>query len=295
MSGSLLVLCCMVVLLLTDSYKITRCARRPKVLVRAGSDGDDKVDMKGLPGMKGYYRRPSRAIEKGGGFFVPGLEGERIRLLTAVALFAMFSLNRAGQVVQTFPQVVSETTGLIMAIVLLLQGIAELFPVSEMPAELVEADYGTLPSTYLVTRQSSEKGKEIGMVEEVARSILQSCSGLTYAVALNRSGDIIVEVGPVSGDAATMTSKEGNLLVSVAQQTTTDGLDKQSFISTLVAAGGDSSIDFMRCIPSSVRSVALRKGYADTTWLIASTTDDSGSVLKEQMRWIDSLAQAPFP
>ena len=86
MSGSLLVLCCMVVLLLTDSYKITRCARRPKVLVRAGSDGDDKVDMKGLPGMKGYYRRPSRAIEKGGGFFVPGLEGERIRLLTAVAL-----------------------------------------------------------------------------------------------------------------------------------------------------------------------------------------------------------------
>ena len=27
--------------------------------------------------MKGYYVRPSRAIEKGGGFFVPGLEGDR--------------------------------------------------------------------------------------------------------------------------------------------------------------------------------------------------------------------------
>jgi hypothetical protein len=249
--------------------------------------------MKGLPGMKGYYRRPSRAIEKGGGFFVPGLEGERIRLLTAVALFAMFSLNRAGQLVQTFPQVVSEVTGLVMALVLLLQGIAELFPGDQVPAELAEADYGTLPSTYLVTRQSSsEKGKK--MVEEVARSILQSCSGLTYAVALDGNGEIVAEVGPVSGDAATMTSAEGKLLATVAQQTTTDGLDKKSFISTLLAADGNGGGEFMACIPSSVRSVALRKGYADTTWLIASTADDSGSALKEQMRWIDSLAQAPF-
>ena len=30
--------------------------------------------------MKGYYVRPSRAIEKGGGFFVPGLEGDRYRI-----------------------------------------------------------------------------------------------------------------------------------------------------------------------------------------------------------------------
>ena len=37
-------------------------------------------------GMKGFYRRPSKAIEQGGGFFIPGLEGERIRIVTALAL-----------------------------------------------------------------------------------------------------------------------------------------------------------------------------------------------------------------
>ena len=36
--------------------------------------------------MKGFYRRPSKAIEQGGGFFIPGLEGERIRIVTALAL-----------------------------------------------------------------------------------------------------------------------------------------------------------------------------------------------------------------
>ena len=38
--------------------------------------------------MKGYYVRPSRAIEKGGGFFVPGLEGDRS--------FNLFPYNRVA-------------------------------------------------------------------------------------------------------------------------------------------------------------------------------------------------------
>ena len=34
----------------------------------------------------GYYVRPSAALERGGGFYVPGLEGDRLRLLVAVVL-----------------------------------------------------------------------------------------------------------------------------------------------------------------------------------------------------------------
>ena len=44
-------------------------------------------DLVGSRGMKGYYRRPSRAIEKGGGFYVPGLEGEKIRIVSASFTF----------------------------------------------------------------------------------------------------------------------------------------------------------------------------------------------------------------
>lgn len=42
---------------------------------------------------KGVYVRPSGAIERGSGFFVPGLEGPRVRLLFGVVLLALTALN----------------------------------------------------------------------------------------------------------------------------------------------------------------------------------------------------------
>ena len=72
-------------------------------------------DMEGKRGMKGYYRRPSRAIEKGGGFFVPGLEGEKIRVLSAAVLVFMIASNRAGVADATIAQVTSEVIGMVMA------------------------------------------------------------------------------------------------------------------------------------------------------------------------------------
>lgn len=85
-------------------------------------------DMEGKRGMKGYYRRPSRAIEKGGGFFVPGLEGEKIRVVSAAVLVLMIASNRAGVQDATVAQVTSEVIGVVMAVILFVQGIAEAFP-----------------------------------------------------------------------------------------------------------------------------------------------------------------------
>ena len=82
-------------------------------------------DMEGKRGMKGYYRRPSRAIEKGGGFFVPGLEGEKIRVVSAAVLVLAIASNRAGVQDATIAQITSEVIGLVMAVILFVQGIAE--------------------------------------------------------------------------------------------------------------------------------------------------------------------------
>ena len=84
--------------------------------------------MEGLRGMKGYYRRPSRAIEKGGGFFVPGLEGERIRVISAAALILMIAANRAGVLIAPPALVISELIAIISAVILFIQGLAEAFP-----------------------------------------------------------------------------------------------------------------------------------------------------------------------
>ena len=65
----------------------------------------------------GYYKRPSAALEQGGSFYVPGLEGPRLRLGGAAVLSAGLVLNRLLSVSglpatgPEFSQVVSEGLG----------------------------------------------------------------------------------------------------------------------------------------------------------------------------------------
>jgi hypothetical protein len=44
--------------------------------------------------MGSYYRRPSAAMERGGGFFVPGLEGYKLRAVMGTLVLALFAANR---------------------------------------------------------------------------------------------------------------------------------------------------------------------------------------------------------
>lgn len=68
-----------------------------------------------------FYKRPSKAIEMGGGFFIPGLEGYRLRLFTAVLVFALIVLNRFPGYDPSQSQVISEAIGVGAAVVLLAQ------------------------------------------------------------------------------------------------------------------------------------------------------------------------------
>ena len=259
------------------------------------NERDDAKDMTGKAGLKGYYRRPSRAIERGGGFFVPGLEGERIRLLTAVTLVAMFSVNRSGQIVTSLPQIVSETVGLIMALILFLQGVAELFPDEGGYLDIVEN--GTLPPAFVSTRQSVKSLRGIETLEQISRLILQTCVSVTYVAVVSSTGEVLIELGPVTQDAQLMTEVDGAVLSAVAKQTTTEGLDKDAFVSTVASADPSVSakggMPVLACLPSSVQSLALRVGDAGNAWVIGSTDENPKGSLLDQARWIDSLVEAP--
>ena len=61
---------------------------RPLLTVHMMADGPPP------PVNKGYYTRPSAAFEQGGGFYVPGLEGAKLRLAAAFVLSAGLVLNR---------------------------------------------------------------------------------------------------------------------------------------------------------------------------------------------------------
>ena len=45
--------------------------------------------------VKGVYSRPSAAIERGSGFYIPGLEGYRVRIVSGAAILALSYLNSA--------------------------------------------------------------------------------------------------------------------------------------------------------------------------------------------------------
>ena len=86
-----------------------------------GSD-DNKATKKKTTGV---YARPSAAIERGSGFFIPGLEGSRVRLLFGILALVLTYVNNSLGGVTTDGFGVSETVAVLAGILLLLQAAVE--------------------------------------------------------------------------------------------------------------------------------------------------------------------------
>lgn len=71
---------------------------------------------------KGVYVRPSAVIEKGSGFFVPGLEGPRVRLFVGTGLLVATAVNH---VFSSSTSAFSEGLSVFYSVLVLLQGAIE--------------------------------------------------------------------------------------------------------------------------------------------------------------------------
>lgn len=90
----------------------------------------------------GYYRRPSAALEQGGSFYVPGLEGTRLRTAGAVVLSVGLLLNRVlspGEPVTS--QYISEAFGVFGCLVVFAQSAAQNRVDSEMEQDALRAAF----------------------------------------------------------------------------------------------------------------------------------------------------------
>jgi hypothetical protein len=72
---------------------------------------------------KGIYSRPSAAIERGSGFFIPGLEGPRVRLLFGLAVLILTAINHLAADDASFS--LSEGLAIVYAVLLLMQAAIE--------------------------------------------------------------------------------------------------------------------------------------------------------------------------
>ena len=95
-------------------------SRRPVVVM---SQRQDRVSVSGARKRrgerKGYYIRPAVALERGGGFFIPGLEGWRLRVTIAATVLTQLALERTSGIQTDAPQLTSTVVAAVAALALL--------------------------------------------------------------------------------------------------------------------------------------------------------------------------------
>lgn len=152
------------------SYSTTRLhSERPRPTSGSVS-ADGKVQK------ASFYKRPSKAIEMGGGFFIPGLEGYRLRLATAALVFVLLVLNRFPGYDPSASQFTSEAIGAGAAVVLLAQALVEKV-ITDAAARPDDDDDDLVDVAQAAAGASSTAASGRGSVA----STLEECPGIAAA------------------------------------------------------------------------------------------------------------------
>ena len=105
-------------------FRIKAGRRRPQGFFLAASETpEEAIARRGE--RKGFYVRPSAAIERGGGFFIPGLEGWKLRAAISSTVLVLLAMNRLPGYDAPISQVVSEACSTLAAVTLLVQAVAQ--------------------------------------------------------------------------------------------------------------------------------------------------------------------------
>ena len=120
------------------SHTIVHMSREREMISRASERRGER---------RGYYVRPAIALERGGGFFIPGLEGWRLRFTISGTVLALLAVERASGLEADPPRVVSMAVAAAAAFALLARAILQLL--GDLPA--------WVPTTFSQT-QSAETG-----------------------------------------------------------------------------------------------------------------------------------------
>lgn len=94
-----------------------------RLLAKSSSSTDDNTKKMGKK--QGVYSRPSAAIERGSGFFIPGLEGPKVRLVFGTLLLGLTAYNHAASIGQGKGDAFSEALTVVFSLLVLLQGAVE--------------------------------------------------------------------------------------------------------------------------------------------------------------------------
>lgn len=260
-------------------------------------------------GYKGYYRRPSKAIESGGGFFIPGLEGNRIRIISSTIFLLSIFINHIDVIRADQTQAISELCGVSMSVLLFLQGIApsisKFATVPQNDRKDVNLQAQNMKSLIITNRIETAN-----TFESIVTEIACSSEGISYIGAFDNQG-MLIQFGnealfnkiPLVGESFGEFAKYVMNLQTALEPYVVYSFDRlrtDSSISRILGRAVTADI-FLLSEPTP--------GYVDSTkgqWIFVSTMTTSGkSILwaiqrfkeeedaKRDLTWISALLKFP--
>jgi len=273
--------------------------------LRMSSSDGDKVSSKKSKS-RGVYARPSAAIERGSGFFVPGLEGSRVRSLFGALVLALAYFNRS---VGTGGSAVSEAQSLSDAIaigfgaLLLLQAAVEFakeagFGLDNSPGEGASGA-GTADVKAEMEQMAQTTSPDLGDAEaDAARWVAASYAALTPATHVLLLGDM--------GSGPTLLYGLGDLSAATSQTTSALQNGISSALETVYdSKGGRVSLPpdhpaSVTLLPEEGRRCVLLQRVADygeggksgnRRCLVVGSDRPLPSFTKNDLRWLGRLGE----
>lgn len=231
---------------------------------------------------KGVYVRPSAAIERGSGFYIPGLEGSRIRFLFGISILILNYINSITSTSNNLSSsniylYVSQILAAVYGILLMLQGSIEIAkemgmglevasPTSKLKKQKEKGTNSDLYVQYISSTLKQRNGSIIEAMQWVASSfiavtsathvfILQCChrndndddNGTTLA------GRILYSVRTKNSEATVETRMEEDPKIQVGIQNAIDTVHQSKSGRVSIPSTHPSSIallpmDYRRCV-----------------------------------------------
>jgi hypothetical protein len=266
----------------SNVFSISLQYQKPNYINKAYlfATNDDELQASNRPGMKGLYRRPSKAIELGGGFFVPGLEGEKIRIVSSVLILLAIAANHFASAESGNGAIIGETVGILTSLLLLAQGLSSIFVFESNQSNKVAPFFAVLNSI------SEEKEPSIVFIDSLSRAIVRSVSSLSDIIVIQPSsnGDmrILYDFGYADSNR-----KISNEMLTDSQKKTISTGDHSQELYTIDMINKEWETFF-----PAARSLYYLQDERHLIWLLAFSREEN--LGEEDRKWIQSLLKCPF-
>lgn len=242
---------------------------------------------------KGVYSRPSAAIERGSGFFIPGLEGPRVRLVFGLIVLLLIVLNHV-LLSSSLPTVAfSEGLAGVYAILLLFQAAIEFGKeekgfIVTLEKEKSAADTSTSASSFSQTWSSSSSSSSSSALSEEAKEKVQwaaasyvSLTPASHMLLLEENDGVVYRLGSTPATTTPTSEMEGTKAAFQALEMSSSG--RVSLPLTHPAVTSLSSEEHGRC-------VVLQRINESKCWMMTSN-QLLAAFTKEDLKWLGQLAK----